>query len=248
MDFSYSRLSTYRRCPRQFNWHYIQQINIEQPYNIETLQGLALHDYAENQELVPDLDYDISIEDFELEYNARLPREIKKAMEIGRDRVRQLFMEYIKKKQDEGYQLQMEQEYIVDFHGHQYTAKIDILLLKRGTAVIIDYKTGQTTNTDYYKEQLALYKMAISKSYTIPEDDIQTKACLLLAPVPNKWLSSFFLNVAITSKEYQDYQKKALETLTEIETTPKDTPCLNKMCKFCQYRKVCEIAIICQIK
>jgi len=241
MDFSYSRLSTYRRCAQQYNWHYVQKIESEKFKKINTLRGLMLHEFAEDQELNPDLSFVTAIQNFELNNDSRLPREEKEKMKLGADRIKKLFEEYIKPKQDKGYQLFVEQEFVLDFHGHQYIAKLDVILLKRGSAIIIDYKTGQSTKMEYYKEQMALYKMALSESYTIPDEDISTYICFLLLPEGNRTLKSFL-------KEAKVYHTQALATLTEIETTPKTMACLNRMCGYCEYRKMCDLAIICNIK
>lgn len=248
MDISYSRLSCYRQCPRKFDLHYNQKIETYEPPQIDTLRGICLHEFAET--IGVDSSYDIKkhISSFEIENNSRFSCEEKEKIKSGAERIQKLYSEYITFYIKKEYQLYPENEYIIDFHGHRLVTKIDILLLKRGSAVIIDLKTGQSTDPKYYTEQLAFYKKAISVSYTISEYAIQTKVCFLLAPVKTNQLKEFLIDIPISQKYYNKCQQNMLDTIKEIETNPKTTPKLSKMCEFCEYRKICDIAQINRVK
>jgi hypothetical protein len=217
------------------------------PSPLDTFRGLALHEFAENHDFEPSIE--IAVDSFE-EENGRFPREEKDKIRTGAERIHRLYEEYINPlREKEGYQYFPEGEYLVDFHGHTLTTKLDVLLLKRGHAIIIDYKTGNSMNPIYFREQMAFYKLSIVTSYTIPEREIETKCCFPLAPVANeKNLKSFLIDIPVSTEFFNSVKENALKTLSEIETDPKKTPCLNRMCKYCEFRKECDVAVIAGVK
>ena len=60
-----------------------------------------------------------------------------------------------------GYTLYREKEFIADFGGTLVQGVIDLLAIKNGEAVIIDYKTGINVDSDKYRIQLDAYASAV---------------------------------------------------------------------------------------
>ena len=247
MDFSYSRLTCYRMCPRKFDLHYTKKIEDEDPMQMDTFRGLFLHEYAETylfESIFESDNLDEMIKSFETENRIKFSDEDRILIRIGVRRIKKIFSEYIFPLREKGFQVSTEGEYLFDFHGHKLTTKLDVLLLKRGEAIIIDWKSGRSMNTDYYKEQLAFYKMVIASLYTIPDTSVKTKICFLLADTEDTLIENFLINVPITYLEIKEFQHKALETLKEIETNPKTEPTMSRMCKYCQFRSGCYLYAI----
>lgn len=67
------------------------------------------------------------------------------------------------KKITQGYTLHREKEFIVDDSGTLMQGVIDLLAVKEGTAIIVDYKTGSSPNKAAYVRQLELYAAAVEK-------------------------------------------------------------------------------------
>jgi len=244
MTFSYSRLSTYRSCPQQYQWHYVQKIQVEKEDHIDTLRGLALHDYAEGYHIDPSLD--TALDTFQDTKNLRFSGDMKDILASGAERVAITHKGLINPAEADGYTYYPENEYVVDFYGHELITKLDVLLLKRGSAIIVDYKTSKSTQTSYYKEQMAFYRYAISTTYGIPPEAISTKIAFLLAPT-GRQVDDFLKDVAHTAKSYDTYINNTLATLKEIETAPRHNACLSFMCRYCEYKKICDIAIISKV-
>ena len=68
MEFSYSRVSSYIQCPQKYNWHYVKEIVTKEPYQLDTLRGLALHNFAEETGLELTPEFNKFIESFEIKY------------------------------------------------------------------------------------------------------------------------------------------------------------------------------------
>jgi hypothetical protein len=184
------------------------------------------------------------IVEFEKENNIQFSTEDKEKIIIGSQRIERIYSEFIEPMKKQGYELFSENEFLSDFYGHKLTTKIDSLLLKRGSAIILDYKTGANNNSEYYKEQLALYKYAISKIYTIPDLEIETKIGFLLAPVVGNDLKEFLVNAPVERLEFLDFLKSTLETIKEIESHPETKPTLSRMCVYCEFKSMCDTYII----
>lgn len=62
-----------------------------------------------------------------------------------------------------GYTLYREKEFVIDVGGTLMQGVVDLLAVKDGEAIVVDYKTGKNVDNEKYKTQLDLYADAVER-------------------------------------------------------------------------------------
>ena len=159
MKLSKSKINTYLKCPREFEFQYIKEIESE-PNKYMAL-GSDVHLLAEKfaDRFGDELD-DVDIENelyriaHELGFNYDLSNHI--------EGLAKFFTEVFV---DNDYRLYSQEEYLLD-ETHRFSGICDIILEdENGDLVVIDYKTGNSSSFSKYRLELCYYKLLVENVY-----------------------------------------------------------------------------------
>lgn len=158
MKLSKSAVNTFRKCPREFKYRYIDKIE-EEPNEYMQL-GTDVHNIAEvfvqnadmDEEFFPQLMsiYTSSGSDFDLESHLQNLAN---------------FYDEVFKDENEPYYFFSAEEYIYD-EEHNFSGLADLIVEDPdGNLIIIDYKTGSPKPISNYLLELIYYKMLVNYKY-----------------------------------------------------------------------------------
>jgi hypothetical protein len=160
--WSYSKLKTLDSCKWRFFLNYIEKwYPINAPQEEFSGKGLAVHEVLENM---------IGIES--IEQVRDLLQKMSDKYKVDNDkfpimdsavRLFTFWNHYVNPLVKKGYQVKCEYELRESIKGHKFTGYIDLLLIGKEDAYIIDYKTSKGTQTSLYKKQLLLYSYMLSQ-------------------------------------------------------------------------------------
>ena len=168
MKISKSKINTYKKCPREFKYIYVDEIPSE-PNEYMQL-GSHVHGIAErvgrelkNKEMVTDDDIIAAFEKYYVEFES----DISKHMES-------LFF-FFKDIFDSGYKILDVEDYIYD-EKHNINGIIDIILEdpNDGDLIIIDYKTSKSKAITEYRLEFCMYRSLIEFKY--PDKKVSSAA------------------------------------------------------------------------
>jgi len=152
---------------------------------------------------------------------------------------KEILKEYYKKHKDNWPQvISLEQGINLKIGGRRIYGKIDRVddLGEKGIQ-IVDYKTGQAKEKEKIgideKEQLLIYQMATRQAM---DKNISNLQFYYLD-------NNSEINFLGTDKELQEMEEKIIERIEEIEKSAKTGVFLPKpgvLCKFCDFREICE--------
>jgi putative RecB family exonuclease len=255
MRYSHSSLETFRNCPLQFNYKYIEKIDIDVKKNIEAFMGSMVHDSLEK--LYTDLKYNklLSLEEIIIYYNDLWKKNYsQETVEIIRegyceDNYKSLGEQYLTnyyntyKPFNQGKTIGLEMQINISLYDKERDKTYNLIgfidrlsLISDKHIEIIDYKTNISPKTQEevdIDKQLALYSIAIKEKFPFIEK------------IDLSW---FFLSVGIkqvsrrTDKELEDLKKETIKTIREIEDAVKENNFPGKpsaLCDWCSYRSVC---------
>jgi putative RecB family exonuclease len=255
MRYSHSSLETFKNCPLQFNYKYIEKIDIDVKKNIEAFMGSMVHDSLEK--LYTDLKYNklLSLEEIIIYYNDLWKKNYsQETVEIIRegyceDNYKSLGEQYLTnyyntyKPFNQGKTIGLEMQINISLYDKERDKTYNLIgfidrlsLISDKHIEIIDYKTNISPKTQEevdIDKQLALYSIAIKEKFPFIEK------------IDLSW---FFLSVGIkqvsrrTDKELEDLKKETIKTIREIEDAVKENNFPGKpsaLCDWCSYRSVC---------
>ncbi len=156
MKLSKSKINTYLKCPLEFKFQYIDEIEVEP--NKYMVLGSDVHLIAEkfSEEYGDELD-DINIE-MEL---LRIADELNFTYETIYDHINNLSLFFKEIFIDNNYKLFSHEEYLHD-ETHRFSGICDIILEdENGDLTVIDYKTGNSSSFSKYRLELCFYKLLV---------------------------------------------------------------------------------------
>ena len=160
MKISKSKINTYKTCPRQFKYTYIDKIPSEPNQYMQL--GLDVHKIAERVGLElqfkEDVNDDVIIEAFENNY-IESDFDITKHME-------NLFF-FFKSIFDSGYKILNVEDRIYDNESN-INGIVDLVLenSEDDDLIVIDYKTSKSKPITDYRLELCMYKKLVESKYT----------------------------------------------------------------------------------
>ena len=231
MRLSKSKINCYLKCPREFKYRYVDEI--ETPPNEYMSLGSDVHliaekyveKYANNPQEDPK--YFLELIAKELEIND---------VDIHLDSLSDFFKEVFIEKD---YKLFSQEEYLTD-ETHNFTGITDLILENPdGELVVIDYKTGSSSSFSKCRLELGYYKMLVENNY-----DKDVIAAGIFFTKDNK--------IRLLRFEDEDNKRKymcqkeleeGLDTLYNVRNNinngkfPKNE---QYICRFCTYENICE--------
>jgi len=246
--YSYSRLTTYEKCPQRFKFRYIDKIIPEIEKSIEAHLGKSVHHALEwlyleiKNYTLPTLDQVIEkyIEEWEKDFsqNILIVKKDLTARDYLNKGVKFLASYYLENKPFDDNTLELEKKILLtlDEEGkYKLQGFIDRLAynLKTGEYEIHDYKTANNIPFQEQLEkdkQLALYSLAIKDLFG------QDK------PVRLVWhflAHNKKVHLTKTNQELEDLKKQTLELIKKIEATKEFPPCTSTLCNWCEYKNIC---------
>lgn len=248
-------METFRNCPLQFKYKYIEKVDIDVKNNIEAFMGSMVHKALEK--LYTDLRYNklLTLEEVLSYYNECWKQEFSfDKVEIIREgyteeNYRSLGEGYLKnyyntyKPFNQGKTIGLETQVDISLYDKERKKTYDLIgyidrlsLVSETHMEIIDYKTNNTAKTQQevdVDKQLALYSIAIKEKYPFVE---RIDLC---------W---FFLSAGIkqvstrTVEDLENLKQHAIETIREIEDSKEkeDFPAKpSALCDWCSFRSIC---------
>lgn len=255
MRYSHSSLETFRNCPLQFNYKYIEKIEIDLKKNIEAFMGSMVHETLEK--LYTDLKYNkiLSLEEIIIFYNDTWKKNYsQETVEIIRegyteDNYKSLGEEYLTnyyntyKPFNQGKTIGLEMQISISLYDKERDKTYDLIgfvdrlsLVSDKHLEIIDYKTNISPKTQEevdIDKQLALYSIAIREKFPFIE---RIDLCWYFLSVGIKQVSTR------TEQELEVLKKETIHTIREIEDSIKENNFPAKpsaLCDWCSYRSVC---------
>lgn len=232
--FSYSRLTNYSGCPRQFWFNYRSRGHLPEEENKFMRWGLNFHKFAED-------------------FHKNLNRE--KVLIEGADYLRSLKTPCTEKEFEVGWQndfidTEIERFMLLDKHGkadHYFPVHIERMMygeiggvkvrgvvdridrLINGAYATIDYKPQQPWDLGGLKKQLVLYAELAEQNY-----DYEIKHMgAYFYKTKEVWFSKIAWQ---TRKSLENFITK---TVNEIENDEEFNPKLGNNCNWCGYKKFC---------
>ena len=233
MKLSKSKINTYLKCPLEFKFNYIDEIEVE-PNRYMAL-GSDVHSIAEKfaEEFGDDLEsVDIENELFRISHKLDIQYDVENHVENLAAFFREIFVEG-------DYRLFSQEEYLHD-ETHRFSGICDIILEdENGDLTVIDYKTGNSSSFSKYRLELCYYKLLVENVY---EREVSTVGVfftkngrLRLLDVCDEDNKRKFLH----SREIND----AIDTFYRVrkEVNNGNFPAKPQfLCRFCTYKHICD--------
>ena len=232
MRLSKSKINCYLKCPREFKYRYIDEIEV--PPNEYMALGSDVHLIAENYAKIygdnpqenPRYYLDLIAEESDINIED---------VDIHLDSLASFFEEIFIEKD---YKLFSQEEYLTN-ETHNFTGITDIILENPdGDLIVIDYKTGSSSSFSKYRLELGYYKMLVENAY-----DRKVIGAGIFFTKNNKLRLLKFEDESNKRKYMcQDELEEGLDTLYEVRENinagkfPKNH---QYICRFCTYENHC---------
>lgn len=233
MRMSKSKINTYLKCPLEFKFQYIDEIEAEP--NKYMILGSDVHLIAEKfaDKFGDDLE-GVNIENELIK--------IMNELDIGYDlssHVNNLGLFFKEVFIDNNYKLFSQEEYLHD-EVHRFSGICDIILEdENGELVVIDYKTSNSNTFSRYRRELCYYKLLVENVYDKNVSSVgiffTKNGRLRLLDVYEDDNKRKFLN----SAEIED----AVDTFYQVRSEVNSGNFYAKrqfLCKFCTYKEICD--------
>lgn len=233
MKLSKSKINTYLKCPQEFKFQYIDEIETE-PNKYMAL-GSDVHLIAEKfaDKFGDELDgVDIENELLKIAHELKITYDISNHIEGLSEFFKEVFVE-------NDYKLYSQEEYLHD-ETHRFSGICDIILEDEdGNLVVIDYKTGNSSSFSKYRLELCYYKLLVENVYEREVSSVGVfftkNGRLRLLDVcdednKRKFLHSREIDEAIDTFYY------VREEVNKGNFYPKR----QFLCKFCTYKDICD--------
>jgi putative RecB family exonuclease len=247
--YSYSCLKTFKNCPLQYKFQYIDKIKREEE-RIELFLGSRFHKVMEK--IYKDLilrRYSLEEllvfyqEDWDQNYHDKIiitdkERKVEDYQKIGRKYIEDYYQHYYPFNQ--GKILGLEREVLINLEddGQEYRLRgiIDRLeQAKDGTYEIHDYKTSKTFPEQIKMDedhQLALYQLGIQRMWK----DVHQVELVWHYVAFDKEIRS-----VRSKEELEELKKDTVRWIKKIETTPEFLPQESALCGWCSYQDICPL-------
>lgn len=232
MRMSKSKINTYLKCPREFKYRYIDEI--ETPPNEYMALGSDVHSIAENYAKL----YADNPQEDPRYYLDLITRQLNidiDDVDIHLDSLASFFkLAFI----ENDYVIFSQEEYLTD-DTHNFNGITDIVLENpEGDLIVIDYKTGSSSSFSKCRLELGYYKMLVESNY-----DKNVVGAGIFFTKDNKLRVLYFEDEDNKRKYMCDKElEEGLDTLYEVRENvnnakfPKNEQYL---CRFCTYADIC---------
>lgn len=233
MKLSKSKINSYLKCPREFKFQYIDEIEAK-PNKYMTL-GSDVHLIAEkfSQKFEDNLD-NVDIENELIKVASEL--DLGYGLDEHIDNLAIFFREVFV---DNNYKLFSTEEYLFD-KKHRFSGICDIILEdENGHLVVIDYKTGNSSSFSKYRLELCYYKLLIENVYH------RTVSAVGVFFTKNGRLRLLDIGKEENKRKYLSYSEidEAKKTMYEVreKINRKEFPKKEQyLCRYCTYKNLCK--------
>jgi DNA helicase-2/ATP-dependent DNA helicase PcrA len=242
-NLSYSHISTYQKCPYQFYFKYF--LGIPGMESQSRSFGMTIHNtlrafYEEFRRYKQGLPGISDLPDKKDLMNIYKSKWIPSGYEDkdqeqnrfvkGKVLLKKFYDEFVSKDQNP---IWLEEKFRVHLEDFWFRGVVDRLDRKDDGLILIDYKTGKIPSRDVGKDlQLALYSMAIEG---IKKEPVK-EGYLLYLEGPTEF------KVDISEDVQEEAKEEVISTLEDIRSLD-FTPNPGFLCKFCDYRNICDYAL-----
>lgn len=247
--YSYSRLSTFEKCPLKFKFQYIDRL---EPDIKETIEGFLGHKVHETLQWIYEevaigriLKLDEVLENYVTIWNRDFNREIKivkeelNAEHYFNQGIKFLIDYFLKHSPFRDNTIATEKKVFInlDEEGkYKLQGYIDRLVHHKDTNIfeIHDYKTGGFLKTQEELDndkQLALYSIAIKELFKEVKD------------IHLIWHFLAFNEKIIskrTDEQLEKLKQEIIEVIDKIESTTEFNPNPSILCKWCEFKSYCQ--------
>ena len=233
MKLSKSKVNSYLKCPREFKFQYIDEI--ESKPNKYMALGSDVHLIAEKftDKFEDNLD-DIDISNELINIASEL--DIGYGLDTHIDNLALFFKEVFV---DNDYKLFSAEEYLID-KKHRFSGICDIILEdENGHLIVIDYKTSNSNSFSKYRLELCYYKLLVENVYHKRVSKVGVfftkNGRLRLLDVSDNDNKRKFLSYS----EIDD----AIDTMYDVRDriNRKEFPKKEQyLCRYCTYKKLCK--------
>jgi CRISPR/Cas system-associated exonuclease Cas4 (RecB family) len=234
MRLSKSKINTYLKCPLEFKFQYIDEIEAEP--NKYMILGSDVHSVAETfADRFGDELEKVNIEN-EL---TKITNDLDIGYDISGhvDNLSQFFKEVFV---ENDYKLFSQEEYLLD-EENRFSGICDIILEdENGNLTVIDYKTSNSNSFHRYRRELCYYKLLVENVYQREVSSVgiffTKNGRLRLLDVCDEDNKRKYLN----DKEISE----AVDTLHHVRNEIKNENFPAKrqfLCKFCTYKHICGV-------
>ena len=234
MRMSKSKINTYLKCPLEFKFQYIDEIEAEP--NKYMILGSDVHSVAESfaDKFGDELEkVNIENELTKITNDLDIGYDISKHVDNLSSFFREVFVEG-------DYKLFSQEEYLLD-EENRFSGICDIILEdENGDLVVIDYKTSNSNSFYRYRRELCYYKLLVENVYGRDVSSVgiffTKNGRLRLLDVQDEENKRKYLN----QKEISE----AVDTLHHVreEIKNENFPAKRQyLCRFCTYRHICGV-------
>lgn len=233
MKLSKSKVNSYLKCPREFKFQYIDEIEV--PQNKYMALGSDVHLVAEKfaEKFGDELDnVDIKNELLRISNEEDIGYDLAEHIDNLGSFFNEMFVE-------NDFKLYSQEEYLLD-EKNRFSGICDIILEDdNGDLIVIDYKTSKSSSFSKYRRELCYYKLLVENVYekTVSQVGIffTKNGRLRLLDICNEDNKRKYLNYAEIDE--------AVETLHEVRNKINDGKFPAKrqfLCKYCTYKHLCD--------
>ena len=233
MKLSKSKVNSYLKCPREFKFQYIDEI--ETKPNKYMALGSDVHLIAEKftDKFEDDLE-DVDIENELIKVAHDL--DLGYGLEEHIDNLGLFFKEVFV---DGNYKLFSNEEYLID-KKHRFSGICDIILEdENGDLVVIDYKTSNSNSFSKYRLELCYYKLLVENVYHKRVSGVGVFF------TKNGRLRILDISSEENKRKFLNYSEidEAIDTMYKVrdKINRKEFPRRRQfLCKYCTYKHICE--------
>lgn len=232
MRMSKSKVNTYLKCPLEFKFQYIDEIEMEP--NKYMVLGSDVHSVAETfaDKFGDELEkVNIQNELLKIANDLNLGYDLKNHI----DNLGLFFKEVFV---DNDYKLFSQEEYLLD-EENRFSGICDIILEdENGELVVIDYKTSNSNSFSRYRRELCYYKLLVENVY---DRDVSKVGIFF---TKNGRLRLLNVCDEDNKRKYLNDEEisEAVDTLHHVRAQVKNGNFNAKpqyLCRFCTYRSIC---------
>lgn len=233
MKLSKSKVNSYLKCPREFKFQYIDEI--ETKPNKYMALGSDVHLIAEKftDKFEDDLEgLDIQNELIKVAHDLDLGYGLEEHI----DNLGLFFKEVFV---DGNYKLFSNEEYLID-KKHRFSGICDIILEdENGQLVVIDYKTSNSSSFSKYRLELCYYKLLVENVYHKRVSGVGVFF------TKNGRLRILDVSSEENKRKFLSYSEinEAIDTMYKVrdKINRKEFPRRKQfLCKYCTYKHICE--------
>lgn len=232
MKLSKSKVNTYLKCPLEFKFQYIDEIEV--PKNKYMALGSDVHLVAEKfaDKFGDDLDeVDIRNELLRIAHEENIGYDLTEHIDNLGSFFEEVFIE-------NDYRLFSQEEYLLD-EENRFSGICDIILEdKNGNLVVIDYKTSKSSSFSKYRLELCYYKLLVENVYGRNVSSVGVfftkNGRLRLLDICDEDNKRKYLN--------NDEIREAVDTMHHVrnEINNNNFPAKRQfLCRYCTYKHLC---------